>query len=67
MVPHRKRSDQNQQEIVKKLRKIGCYVIDIHNELVKDYSKEIDPIEPSGVSDKEMLESAVFHNQTRSL
>ena len=30
-MPNRKRSDQNQQEIVKQLRKIGCYVIDIHN------------------------------------
>jgi death-on-curing family protein len=39
-------------------------VLSIHNELVKDFERQHDPISPSGVKNKELLNSALFHPQT---
>ncbi len=39
-------------------------VILIHNELVKYFASENDPIYPSGVKDDGLLESALFHQHT---
>lgn len=39
-------------------------VMQIYNELVEDFSSNEDPIEPAGLKDEAVLESALFHAQT---
>ncbi len=42
-------------------------VMAIYDELVSDFAKADDPIDPSGLRDKNLLESALFHPQTSYL
>lgn len=39
-------------------------ILKIHEELTSDFADQDDPISPSGLKDKAMMESALFHPQT---